>query len=118
MVIWQAGSSFFPYNCKNVIWKAVDSSSAQVTLTDGGRSVSASMPFDEASRLVNLSTMRYREIEGKYALTPWSVPMTETKKLAGLNLPVRGLVTWNLPTGDLPYYDWQVTEVQYNRDKK
>ena len=25
------------------------------------------------------------------------------------------LVTWNLPSGDLPYYDWELGEVGYNK---
>jgi hypothetical protein len=33
---------------------------------------------------------------------------------AGLNLPVHGQAVWNLPSGDLPYWDVEITEVEYN----
>ena len=35
-------------------------------------------------------------------------------KLAGLNLPVRGQAVWKLPSGDLPYADVELKEVDYN----
>jgi len=40
--------------------------------------------------------------------------MTEHGTLAGLNLPLRGQAVWKLPTGDLPYADLKLTEVEYN----
>ena len=40
--------------------------------------------------------------------------MTEWGQLGGLNLPVCGQAVWKLPTGDLPYADLTITEVDYN----
>jgi hypothetical protein len=59
--------------------------------------------------------MRYREKDGDYSLDPWSTPITGYDVVAGLNLPVRGQAVWHLPSGDLPYADLEVTDVEYDR---
>jgi hypothetical protein len=99
---------------ENITWQAVDDQSAEVTFTDGGKSVSGRMFFDQVGRLTNFTALRYREMEGQYSLDPWSTPMTGYGVLAGLNLPLRGQAVWNLPEGDLVYADLEVTEVAYN----
>jgi len=99
---------------ENVSWEEVDEHSAQVTFTDHGRSVSARMFFDDSGRLTNFAAMRYREIEGEFSLDPWSTPILEYGEIAGLNLPIRGQAVWNLKSGDLPYADLEIREVQYN----
>jgi hypothetical protein len=98
----------------NISWEAIDDHAARVTFTDCGNSVSAQMFFDDDGRLTNFSTMRYREIEGSFSLDRWSTPITEYGRLAGLNLPIRGTAVWNLESGDLPYADLEITEVEYN----
>jgi hypothetical protein len=102
---------------ENIAWQEIDDQSAEVTFTDGGKSVSARMAFDDEGRLTNFTTMRYREVEGEFSLDPWSTPMTEYGERAGLNLPVRGQAVWHLPSGDLPYADLEIMEVEYNTEK-
>ena len=99
---------------ENISWEEVDDHSARVTFNDWDKSVSATMFFDDIGRLTNFTTMRYREIDGDFSLDPWSTPITSYGELAGLNLPVRGQAIWNLPSGDLPYADLEITEVEYN----
>jgi hypothetical protein len=72
------------------------------------------MFFDAAGRLTNFTCLRYREHNGDFSLDPWSTPMTEYGVLGGLNLPVRGQAVWNLPSGDLPYVDLTLSEIEYN----
>jgi hypothetical protein len=98
----------------NIEWEAVDDRSARVTFTDCGKSVSAQMFFDDAGRLTDFTTMRYREIGGAFSLDPWSTPITGYGAFAGLNLPISGQAVWNLPSGDLPYADLEITEIEYN----
>ena len=100
---------------ENISWQSVDENTAQVTLRDGSQTVSARMSFDDFGRPVNFNAQRYRELNGAYELLSWSVPMTDFAERCGLTIPVRGMVTWNLPAGDLPYYEWNITEVEYNR---
>jgi hypothetical protein len=97
-----------------IAWTDIDEHSAQVSFTDHGKSVSAKMFFDAQGRLTNFTSLRYREIEGEFSLDPWSTPISGYGKLAGLDLPVRGQAVWNLPSGDLPYADLEITEIEYN----
>jgi hypothetical protein len=99
---------------ENISWEEVDDHSAEVTFSDGGKSVSGRMYFDDAGRLTNFTAMRYREIDGDFSLDPWSTPMSSYGIRAGLNLPIRGQAVWNLPSGDLPYAELEITEVAYN----
>ena len=98
----------------NITWEEVDAQSAQVTFSDGGKSVSGRMIIDDEGRLTNFTAMRYREIDGEFSLDPWSTPIIDYGERAGLNLPVRGQAVWNLPSGDLLYADLEITEVEYN----
>lgn len=100
---------------ENITWQSVDENTAQVTLRDGSQTVSARMSFDDLGRPVSFNAQRYRELNGAYELHAWSVPMTDFAERCGLTIPVHGMVTWNLPAGDLPYYEWNITEVEYNR---
>jgi hypothetical protein len=97
-----------------ITWQAVDDRSFDVTFTDCGKSVTARFIVDELGRLTNFLAKRYRENKGTYTFDTWTTPMTEWGKLAGLNLPIRGQAVWKLPTGDLPYMDMKLTEIEYN----
>jgi hypothetical protein len=61
---------------KNITWQAVDDHSADVTFSDAGRSVTGRMYFDDEGRQTNFEAMRYREINGDYALDRWTAPVT------------------------------------------
>ena len=98
----------------NITWTEVDDHRAQVTLTDHGKSVSGLMHFDDTGKLTNFTAERYREIDGKFSLDPWSTPVSSYGVLEGLNLPVVGQAAWNLPDGDLVYVELQITKLQYN----
>ena len=98
-----------------ISWEAVDDSSARVTFSDGGKSVSARMFFDGDGRLVNFTTRRYREMGGDFSYDLWSTPIMEYGQFAGYNLPVRGRAIWNLETGDMSYADLEIVKVTYNQ---
>lgn len=99
---------------KNITWKEISEHSVQVTFSDHGKSVSAEMFFDTQGHLKNFRTLRYREVDGKFSLDPWSTPIIGYGKLAGLMLPIKGQAVWNLPSGDLPYAELEITEIHYN----
>lgn len=110
-IIW------FPiaYLGDNITWTAVDDHSADVSITDHGRTVGGRMFFDDLGRPTNFETERYFETNGSYVLRPWFTPTHEYGVRAGLNIPVRGDVGWHLPEGDLIYGDFYIEEVEYNR---
>jgi hypothetical protein len=99
----------------NISWQALNAHSTRVTLTDNGKQVSGEMYFDEEGRPVNFTGLRYRMVDDDYSLDPWSTPIYAYGERAGLNLPVRGQAVWNLPSGDFPYWDGEITRVEYNQ---
>jgi hypothetical protein len=99
---------------ENITWQGIDDHSAQITFTDGGRSISARMVFDDQGRPVDFIAQRYYESNGKFSLETWSATCAEFEMRAGLNLPVRGKAAWKLSSGDLPYIDLEITEVEFN----
>jgi len=99
---------------ENISWKAIDDTSAEVTLTHQGKSVSATMYFDEEGKRINFVAKRYRMVGKKYDLETWSTPFTGYGEFEGLKLPVRGKGVWNLKEGDLVYVDLEITELKYD----
>lgn len=99
----------------NVIWTAVDEQSADVTLSDHGRTASGRLTFDEQGRPARFETLRYMEAGGEYTLRPWRVTNHAFALRDGLNIPVRCNVSWELPEGVLTYGEFNIVEVAYNR---
>lgn len=108
---------WFPiaYLGRHVTWTAVDDNSADVALTDHGRTVSGRMFFDEQGRPLTFESMRYQEKRGEYTLLPWHTPNREYGARGGLNIPVRGEVYWVMPEGKLTYGDFNIVDVAYNQ---
>jgi uncharacterized protein DUF6544 len=99
---------------KNISFEPVDNTSARVTLTDKGKSVSGTMFFDDEGKFIDFVAPRYREINGTYELNTWSTPLTEYGEYEGLKLPVKGKAVWKLKEGDLEYIDVAITDLAYN----
>lgn len=99
---------------ENINWKAIDDKSAEVTLTDRGKTVSATMIFDQEGKPVNFVAKRYRMAGKKYDLETWSTPFTGYGEFEGLKLPVRGKGVWNLKDRDLVYIELEITELKYD----
>lgn len=98
----------------NISFEPVDDTSARITLTDQGRSVSGTMHFDSEGRLAGFESQRYRMVDGDYELDTWWTPVLEYGEFEGLKLPVRGKAVWKLPDGDLEYIDITITELEYD----
>ncbi len=99
----------------NIQWQELDEHSARVTLSDGGKSVSGIITFDKDGRPTDFTTRRYYSLNGgRYALETWSNPITKFQVWGGMNIPVQGEVIWKLAGGDFPYFNWEVTQIEYN----
>lgn len=108
---------WFPsaYLSDYITWTAVDDHSADVAMTDHGRTVSGRMFFDDLGQPTTFNAMRYMGVGDTYVLTPWHTPNLEYDVRDGLNIPVRGTVGWDLPDGELTYGDFTIVSVEYNR---
>lgn len=111
-MMWFPAAYLEPY----IQWNAVDQTSADVTFTDHGKTVTGRMHFEAEGRVTEFVAERYRELNGEFILNTWSTPIDGYGKLAGLNLPVRGRAVWRLDTGDLTYVDLEILSVEYNDD--
>jgi hypothetical protein len=101
----------------NISFEPIDANSARVTLKDMGKSVTATMHFNENGKLTNFTAQRYRDMgNNKFELENWSTPIREYGEFEGLKLPVNGAAAWNLKEGDLEYIDLTVTDLEYNPD--
>jgi hypothetical protein len=97
----------------NISFEAVDDSSARVTLTDHGRTATATLFFDTQGRLTNFVAKRYRTAVASDPET-WSTPVTGYGEFEGLRLPTRGKAIYKLPGGDLDYIDVTITDLHYD----
>jgi hypothetical protein len=94
----------------NITFQAVDSSSARVTLTDHGQSVTATLFFDPDGRLTEIVGQRY----SGGGLETWSVPVTGYGEFEGLRLPSRAKAVWRHAQGDEEYIDVTITDLHHH----
>jgi hypothetical protein len=97
----------------NISFEAVDDSCARVTLTDHGRTATATLFVDTQGRLTNFVAKRYRTAGASDPET-WSTPVTGYGEFEGLKLPTRGKAIYKLPGGDLDYIDVTITDLHYD----
>lgn len=100
---------------ENISFEPIDAGSAKVTLRVSGKSVTATMYFDDGGKLTNFMAPRYRDMgNNMFELENWSTPIREYGEFEGLKLPIKGAGVWNLREDDLEYIDVTVTDLEYN----
>jgi hypothetical protein len=110
-IVWFPSAALAPY----IQWEAVDDSSARATMTHGGISGSAIFTFDARGRMVRMIADRYMGSGPDAKLEKWEVTAQVWRPMSGVVIPVQGVVTWKLETGDFDYYRWEITDVDFNR---
>ena len=102
---------------KNISFEPIDINSARVTMKNMGKSITATMYFNDEGKLTNFIAPRYRDMgNNKFDLENWSTPIKEYGEFEGMKLPKRGAGVWNLKEGDLEYIDVTVTDLEYDTD--
>ena len=100
---------------EGVKWSALDDSRALATLTDAGTTVSLEFSFNERGEITGISSPgRFREVQGKYELTPWTVRVWNYEERGGMRIPLEGEVAWQLPDGRMPYWKGTIIDVRYD----
>jgi hypothetical protein len=94
-------------------WEALDNRSARAILTDRGRSVTGVYTFDAEGRPVAFDAERPRDVEGKPVRTPWHVAIERYSRMAGVEIPVLGSVSWMLPEGPLEYGRFEIVNLKF-----
>lgn len=97
-----------------VTWSAIDENSALASLQDGATRVSLTFHFNAQGEACRVSTPgRYRELNGKFVLTPWSGHFRHYQSHAGMRIPTEGEVAWLLPEGRFVYWQGGIEAADY-----
>lgn len=96
-------------------WEEIDSHAAKATMTYRGVCASGVFTFNETGEVISFGAKRYMEAKGKYSLEDWLVRIEESKKFQGVNIPFKGEVIWKLKTGDFCWYQFEISEIEYNK---
>lgn len=110
-LVWFPSAALIP----EISWQPIDEHSARATMSSRGVTGSAVFSFDASGRMTQLSAERFMDHPEGARLTPWHVRCTEWQRFAGVEVPVRGEVSWQVPAGEFTYYRWQITALEYDQ---
>jgi len=100
---------------QGVEWQPVDDTSAQATLSDGTTTVSLLFKFNENGLVESIrADSRARMVSGQHVPTPWYGRFWNYESRNGMTVPMEGEVSWELPAGKKPYWQGQVTGLDYS----
>jgi hypothetical protein len=92
-------------------WRAVDESTAEVTMLAGGGRVTALLHFDDAGDIVAASAEARPRTVGKQVVdTPFRGLFGEYREFDGVRLPTTAEVSWLLPDGPFTYFRCRITD--------
>jgi hypothetical protein len=103
-MVWYPSAALAPY----LRWHPVDDRTAEVTMSHRGVTASGRLTIDDAGRVVRFDARRYLGTGVDARLEDWTVPMTAWARFDGVEVPVRGSVTWELASGPFEYYRWEL----------
>ena len=98
-----------------ITWEPYDDSSATATITSGGISATARFTFDDQGRVAGMIAQRHVAGERGRTLRTWTGSNSEWRVVRGVEIPVRGVVSWKMDEGDFDYYRWEILDVEVNR---
>ncbi|HOR85465.1 MAG TPA: hypothetical protein PLL98_03155 [Bacillota bacterium] len=110
-MIWFPSAALSDY----IKWEEIDSNSAKATMSYGGIKASGVFLFNEKYEVVNFVAQRYMETNGQYSLETWSPIVKEYKDFNGIKVPSKAEVMWKLKTGDFKWYQFETTDIEYNK---
>lgn len=96
-------------------WEAIDSSSAKVTMHDGGISASAIVFVNDEGDITNFIADRFMTVGDGFRMERWSAPMTGYGEFSGFRIPTKGDATWLLQSGDFCYARVEILSIEYNK---
>lgn len=109
-IVWFPSAALSP----RLHWESVDANSARATMSDRGVTASAVFRFDASGRFIAMHAARFMSSDTGARLTPWNVEADQWRAFHGVQVPVHGSVSWQLPAGVFTYYRWQITDIDYD----
>jgi hypothetical protein len=100
---------------RSITWEPDDDSSATATITSGGITATARFTFDDQGRGAGMTARRHIAGDQGGTLRTWTGSNSEWRVIRGVEIPVRGVVSWKMDEGDFDYYRWEILDVEVNR---
>lgn len=102
-------------DARYVTWAPLDEQSARATLRVGGRTVEAIFHFGLDGLPDLFTAERYRDVDGRGVLTPFSGRYADYREVDGARVPFRLEAAWRLDGREQPYARWQVERLELDR---
>ncbi|MEU5697212.1 DUF6544 family protein [Actinosynnema sp. NPDC020468] len=102
-----------------VEWTAVDDDTFDVTLTDGGVSVTGRVTVDARGAVRDFTSRdRWASLPEGVVATPWSTPVDGWILVRGRLRPRRATAVWHLPDGPFTYaqFDFAKAEITFHAE--
>ena len=113
---WMAEAVWLPTALlprEGLTWSALDAHTARMTVQDAGVSASADFRFGAQGEILEVSALRYRDVDGKPVLTPWRGRFWSYARVEGLQVPREAEVGWELPEGLQLYWRARLESFEY-----
>jgi hypothetical protein len=99
---------------QGVVWKALNSHSANATMTDGKITLSLLFRFNDEGLIDTVSAKeRGQIVGGKIVMVPWQARLWNYQVRDRIYVPIEGEVSWMTADGAKPYWRGQLTSLQY-----
>jgi hypothetical protein len=99
---------------QGVQWRAVDEQRAEATMRDGAATATVVFAFADDGRIESVhAAARGRTVDGELVPTPWGGRFTDHAERAGMRVPLRAEVFWDLLEGERPYWRGRIDAIDY-----
>lgn len=97
-------------------WKALDSTSAELSMTYNGKTALGVFTFDGGGMVKSFCAERFGDFDGQFRKETWEVTITEQSTINGHVIGSKCDVTWKLKEGDFTWLKLEVTGISYEYD--
>jgi hypothetical protein len=100
-----------------IVWEPVDEHTAGVSFTNARHTIRAELWFNEAGELTNFwSDDRYQTSPDGNTVKKvrWSTPLDGYRSFGPVRVASGGEARWHEPSGEYPYIQLTLDDVQYN----
>lgn len=98
----------------DVTWHETGGRTVGVEYRLAGRTVRATLVFDEAGDLVDfVSDDRFRSAGKAFVAQRWSTPLTDYREVAGRRVASQGDARWHGPEGPFPYIELRIDAIEW-----
>lgn len=114
-----AEMTWFPtafLDARYVTWTAIDEGRARATLRLAGREVACEFTFGADGLPSSVSADRYRDVDGKGVLTPWSGEFSDYRAVSGMLVPHTIVPYWHVNNERIAYARFEVEALDYDAD--